>query len=462
MWLLALLLASCTLTTAATANKCGFPPPHAVASLQNGDALALRADWVAPCGRLTANKHRLLHATANGAALLDARQLLTPRRFDLGAKLAYARARLAGRRGKYALTLYGASVRALNGFAEHDPPQRAKGSLLEFALAFDSVLGIAEAGWLNATAFVPVSADDAAAPAGGEGGEEGFVGVSIVDGAHRTAAAAALGRPLPVLRLARGHAASFDFRWFRQRGLSERYAQASAVEWLRWRPQARLLLLWPAGDSAHLPGSGGGAKDARKWMSHAKALAEVATHGAIYYEGTVEVDAAADGPLLLMATLYRGEEWLGDAAGGWAGAANKRHSCFPRPQGRAGEISTPMQSVRVVVFEGDALKAKLAVRALYEKEGAVSDSHSVAHSTDTAAETAEVATLLLSESGRQFVNRVQLAGLGGGGMWDRAATQLTDTLKVIMLICCCMCCCSASAHAAACATAVLQLRSSCC
>ena len=137
-------------------------------------------------------------------------ELLTPRRFDVVAKLVYARARLQGRGKDWATEAYREHLRVWSGFVERDGS--GKDTFDKFQDAFDTVIDtIASRGFDAAVSVLPI---------GLSGG--------LIDGSHRAAACIATQQDAWAVDLAHD-GGDYSAEHFRTMGLSEDYLDAMAV-----------------------------------------------------------------------------------------------------------------------------------------------------------------------------------------------------------------------------------------
>jgi len=287
---------------------------------------------------------------------LPAADLLRPQRFDLLAKYLYAKHQSPGEVCNWQRRLYLDHIQVFNGFVESDGSD--KFGKAGFMAAYDSILtSIAQHGFDSDAGLLPISRD----------------GV-LLDGAHRATASLYQGCKVACARFDEA-APSYDYRWFRERGLPEHWLDAMASELCRLKPNTFIVLVYP-----------------RAQGRDAELQALVETHGSLWYAKQVKLHGP--GPVNLVRQVYADEPWVGSWRNGFAGAGNKAGWGF---HGDA--------PLRVFVVESDPdhmLALKQAVRELYQVEN-----HSI-HINDTHAETLQLAGLLLNTNSIHFMNRCNL------------------------------------------------------
>lgn len=323
------------------------PEPVALTDARRAGALARLNPHLLTC--IPAERARAL-------ATIDAERLFQPQRFDLAAKVIYARDRLAGGTGDWPRRLYLAHVQAFNGGREGDGA--GKEGAAAFLAAFDAVIdSVRDGGFDPDVSLVPV---------GGNG--------LLIDGAHRVAAAVACSQPVSCV-LFDWESKAYDWEFFAARGLPTPCLDAMAVEFCRQREDAFIAILFPA---------------AARRAADARAI--LAGHGRIFYEKEIPLNER--GTIALTRQVYRDEPWLGTWSDRFAGARGKAQGCFPGTG-----------PVRVIAFQADDLaavrRAKTEIRQLCRVEN-----HSV-HINDNHAEAVRLARLFFNDNSIHFLNTAQ-------------------------------------------------------
>ena len=145
---------------------------------------------------------------------VDAISLLTAERFDLPAKVLYARAVHEGYGLHWARRVYEDHLRVFNGIMEDDGS--GKDSLASFERVFCELIETFEKNEFDdKRSLVPINKDSV-----------------LLDGAHRAAACLVCEQPLTVARFDT-NGPVYDWRFFGRRGLSTEAADSMAVEYCR-------------------------------------------------------------------------------------------------------------------------------------------------------------------------------------------------------------------------------------
>ena len=281
----------------------------------------------------------------------EMRPVLTPNRLDLAIKLFYLSDRI-GRGSRFAGELYDVHLRAFSLGTFREPGNLNKTNLADFHRGFDDILSsLATTGFDARKSLVPVATDG-----------------SIVNGAHRTACAIHLGKPIRVLHTGLDPV-RYDADFFRARGLGDDLIEAAVVNYVENAPDAAVALVWPAADGYD---------------------EEIeAALGPLVYRKAISLNSA--GGHTLLSQVYAHEPWLGDPARNYPGIRGKWERCFA--SGRA---------LRVFVFENTPERSPVATKAcIRDHFGIGKDS---IHITDTHGEAVALARILLNERSVHFLN----------------------------------------------------------
>lgn len=287
----------------------------------------------------------------------NALSLITPQRFDLMAKVIYARYRTLGLKTKYHEQLYRTHIKVFNNGLEE-----AKRNVDDFVRVFDQLIDSIQRDGFKASGVVPVGN-----------------GNVCINGAHRISTCTVLGVPIHVLRQPK-KADVYDATWFLRRkkflstGLPGHYADRMALEYCRLKPEVRIITVYPRADPA-LDGK------LRQLLGAA---------GYVQYE--TQFTLKGPGLCNLIKELYHGEKWVGSEKNGWSGAKAKEKQCQgPHP-------------VRVFVFHpNDA--SDVAMKALKERLRAIwKIDKSSLHINDTPVETRRIASCVLNSNSIHYLN----------------------------------------------------------
>ncbi|MEZ5528805.1 MAG: hypothetical protein R3E57_02500 [Porticoccaceae bacterium] len=274
---------------------------------------------------------------------------LTSDRLDLVPKIIYAKWFLHGVDTSYAERLYLAHIETINGFVEAD----GTGKIGEeaFIQAFNRLISEISQNGLSKRYPVPVS------------------GTAILDGAHRTAIAIALGLDLPTVEL------SYPPHHIGYKELSFGAIDSAQLdhivfEYCLLKPSTRMVFIWPSAE--------GNRDEVERIFEN---------YCQIVYRK--EIDLSKNGQSNIVRLAYSKEAWLGTIGDGFIGAQNKADWCF----GRRGPVI-----LYVIEPYDDLVSMKEEVRALFNI-----GKHSI-HVNDSYQETVELAQHLLNANGLTFIN----------------------------------------------------------
>jgi len=224
---------------------------------------------------------------------IDAKQLLTPYRFDVAVKYMYAKSIVEGFKTDYFKDAYKEHLKVWNGFKEYDNPNKT--TFEAFDNEFKSIIKSIENKGFDATVSkVPIQDSK-----------------YILNGAHRVAAAMALNKQVVCKQGVDGNDGQMYCGWpmFQKLGLSHVYADQAAIEYAKLKPNTFIATLFPAAK-----GNGQLAVDVLN------------KHGKVVYYKSVKL--IKNGPLNLMAEFYENEAWAGGPHNNYAGYREKANLCF--------------------------------------------------------------------------------------------------------------------------------------
>lgn len=283
---------------------------------------------------------------------VKARSLLNVHRFDLFAKLFYARNRVENK--AWALDVYLKHIRAFNPDGR-EPGRDDKTSFDDFVETYDRLLDYFEANEFDSTqSIIPATTD----------------GI-ILDGAHRVAALAYYDKEVTIAVFEGVEPkGDFDYRYFKTRGLPQHISDIIAKEILYWIPNCLVSCMWPRMGN-----------DSQKEL--AKTMLE--TYSKPFYEKSFDVSLTELSKFI--AKVYRKQQWVGTVVDNFAGARDKAFNCYAK--GNALDLlfftsSKPLE---------ETLLLKDQIRAQYPF-----DKHSI-HITDNSEETEDIAYYSLTPEG---------------------------------------------------------------
>lgn len=288
---------------------------------------------------------------------IDAKELLCPDRLDLAAKIAYIETREKGRDMSFARELYQKHIEAFSEGYYTEPGDENKDSLERFFSVFDELIdNYKENGFDSDKSLVPIGRDNI-----------------ILDGAHRTACAIYFGGKISVISFPQFEVC-FDYRYFRDRRLSEEMLEYMAVVYSRYASKPLYLAcLWPVSPVE----------------KRSQAIEMIAAQHGIVYDTSVMLKK--NGLRNFMIQIYQYQDWIGTSDNHFAGVMGKVDACF-----------APNTSTETILFEGgaleDVLQMKDCIRAVF-----MLDKHAV-HISDSNEETKLMASLLFNANSRHALN----------------------------------------------------------
>ena len=205
---------------------------------------------------------------------VDARLLLHPTRFDLFAKLYYVRNRMDNK--AEAVKVYKEHIKAFNPDLK-EPGREDKTGYDDFLMAFEALIETFSRTDFDASqSLVPIT-------------EDGI----ILDGAHRVSALAYCNKKVNVA-ICKGVVpkANFDYRYFKDRGLSWDTMDIIAHEMLQWLPDIYVACLWP------------------KMSDQSQAFAWIEETFGIVYERKVKVNYPSFRKLIKK--VYENQPWVNE------------------------------------------------------------------------------------------------------------------------------------------------------
>ncbi|TFL16370.1 hypothetical protein [Jannaschia formosa] len=297
----------------------------------------------------------LLRRMAAGPADLGVHRIspgLSWNRLDLAIKRAFLES-LDSRPSEAAGRRYDAHIEAFSLGEMREPGSEGKAGAEAFRACFKEILRSFEAeGFDPKRSLVPLASDG-----------------TILNGAHRTAAAMHLGSEIVGVKTGL-EPCVYDYRYFRARGMSDADLDAAVTDYVRFSPNAAIALLWPAAEGREAEVEG--------------------VLGPLVYRKKLALTPR--GARNLMSQVYADEPWLGPADQDHPGIDRKMLPCFAGAGG-----------LRVLVIdlppERDRVALKDEVRGLFGV-----GKHSI-HITDDHAEALDLARLLLSPNGVHMLNQ---------------------------------------------------------
>ena len=282
-----------------------------------------------------------------------ARDLVTPNRFDVCAKHAYARLREIAPALRWGRLVYEKHILALNQAVEGDGE---KIGIDRFFASFDAVLdSIKSRGFDNSQSAVPIDGR--------------FV---LAGGAHRAAACLLYGAN-PVI--SRVPCADFRLTWgfFAKRGLEQDVLDYMALEYCRLRDDCLLAVVYPCA-VAQIEAIESILAEKCKIVCRKKILA-----------------TGRYAPQNIIRQIYPNASWLGRAKDGFKGASEKARVCFAGPR-----------YFYALLLQAESLADAAATKEKARAKAGLSN-HSL-HITDDHTETVAIARMFFNANSIFFFN----------------------------------------------------------
>lgn len=313
-----------------------------------------------PYSLLTENfieKYHITDQTECVVCDVDAKELLTPDRIDLAAKLAYIEARESGHGLSFAKELYDKHIEAFSMGYYTEPGNSEKNSLQKYYDVFDALIDdFKRNGFDETKSLIPVGKNNI-----------------ILDGAHRTACGIYFGKQVKIIRFPE-LSVCFNYEYFRTRKLNDELLKQLTMVYARYTARPLYCAcLWPASDLSGRMSAINMIADAYKIVLKA------------------DIQLSWQGLRNLMIQIYGNQAWIGTPMNHFSGVKGKADACF-----------RPNVSTTVVVFEGrtleDTLLLKDCIREIF-KIG----KHSI-HMSDDREEALLMIQLLLNENSVYALN----------------------------------------------------------
>lgn len=301
---------------------------------------------------------------------VKARSLLSPKRFDLFAKLYYA-ANISTNR-EYALKVYTEHIKAFNPDGK-EPGRDDKNGVGDFIEAFNSLIEhFSTAEFDESVSIIPVDRN----------------GI-ILDGAHRVAALALYDKDVVIAQFDDVVAkAKFDYNYFKDRGLSWEICDVIALEMMHWLHNTHVACLWP------------------KMSADEKRIAvnEIGNHHTIAYHKDVKLTLQA--LVHFVKSIYGEQPWTKSQAA----VEDKALRCFG-----GNEI------VSFVFFTADEDLADL-IKEKEQLRDIFGDGKDSLHITDNSTETKQIAGLVLDRSSLMQWNQAER------GIYNRVKQKVDERI----------------------------------
>ncbi len=280
--------------------------------------------------------------------------LLNCQRFDLTAKYIYIKFRELNLDSDWGCKLYCEHIRVFNNFYEGD--NSGKIGKESFLSTFNELIdSIRQDGFKKDISIIPVGKNNL-----------------IIDGSHRLAACLYNRKKITSLVLDNINPNIYDYSFFINRGLEEKWTDAMAFEYCQLKTNIYIAVIFPSA------------------IGKDKEIQEVLKkYSNIVYKKNINLNQL--GSVNFIKQIYSNESWLGNWENNFAGAFYKAKECF--------KYQYPL---RLFLLESENLEniviAKNEIRNLFGI-----GNHSI-HINDTHEETIKLSQILLNNNSIHFLN----------------------------------------------------------
>ena len=285
---------------------------------------------------------------------------LDGRRFDIMAKVIFAHSLLQGSRSLWGSRVYVAHLMTFNNCTETEGGRPVKQGCPAFIESFTSLVQSVCAQGFTQESLVPILVDQN----------------SILNGAHRVAAAHACGKNLNTVQLHGTTSTRQDYpaAVFGSLGLPTKYMDAMAIQLVKSRSDVFVCVLFPIAE--------------RHWAAMQRAMKR---QGKVLY--VRDIVLSGNGPAILIYQLYINDPWIGDQSNAYAGVRGAARQRFPPG------VSS---HVKVLILQMDSLESMQQAKAEARQVSGLGNP--AIHATDTPTEATHLAESVLNKNGVQFLN----------------------------------------------------------
>ena len=292
---------------------------------------------------------------------VNARELLTTNRIDLMAKYIYVEAYVKNKNINWAKEIYCKHIEAFSGGGFHEPGNELKNSIDKYLSTFNELIdSILSNGIDENISQIPISKD-------------GY----ILDGAHRTAICAYLGKEVPIY-LSEG-SGIYNYDFFKNMLLEQKYLDAMVTKFVEINgSNLFFFIIWPSA------------------YKNTKCL-DVADKIIAQYDvlAKKDVEINYNGLRNFMIQAYQGFEWCGNESNHYSGVEGKVAPCYDK-----------CEKARTYILKfsnkDEVIHLKEKIRKIFNL-----GNHSI-HSSDNYKETLLMTHLLYNENSIDLLNNGKL------------------------------------------------------
>lgn len=293
---------------------------------------------------------KAVEESAYFVADMQARELLSNKRFDIYAKLVYIDHKVKRVDMKYALDIYKRHLEVITGYTFIEYGQPDKNSFAKYVECFDHLIDVFQREEYDPSlSLIPVDKNNIP-----------------IDGSHRVSCAVYFNQKVKVVKFENYESPDYSCHWFNEHYLLETTQNAISLEFCNWHSDIYMACLWPTAfmmkQLRH---------EAVRLMEHSVRIVS-----------SCRIDLGQNGLRNFLIQVYGFMPWTGTVANHFSGIYSKLN-----------EISSANNStVEFFLFQADdldkVLEMKEQIRNLFKLDkGAV-------HITDNAEETRQIARLI--------------------------------------------------------------------
>lgn len=285
--------------------------------------------------------------------IYDPLSLLNTKRFDICAKVLYAKYKVNNINCNFAERVYLRHIELWNGFFEAQPLKKSSD---DFIISFDHLLtNISHDGFTEPEInYVPIKNS------------------SVYNGAHRVAASIVYNVPVHAKEDSTNGCEVADYNYFNSLGLEQQFSDEMVLEFIRRKKNSFTISIFSS--------------DKKQQNDIIRIISEYSD--ILCFK---DVELTELGKKNYIISLYLGEKWLGDHTNSFSGASGKYSSCFRNSNKMRVYVVTTNQPERLI-------ECKQKIRSLYNEAN-----HSV-HINDTYKETWRISSLIFNQNSLNFIN----------------------------------------------------------
>lgn len=282
---------------------------------------------------------------------VNSRELLSPNRFDIYAKLLYIDHKVKGVDMSYAMSVYKKHIEVITGYSFTENGQPDKNTFDKFVECFDRLIETFQSsGFDPSLSLIPVDADNLP-----------------MDGSHRVSCAAYFNQVVRVIKFVDYKSFLYTSKWFGENHLFENELRAISLEACNWHSNLYMACLWPR------------AYEQKEKRQQALSVMEES----VRIVSRSQINLGKNGLRNLLIQVYGFMPWIGNVWNHFEGIYHKLNEIC---------LSASDTTVEFILFQGKGLESVLdlkeRIRTIFNQgKGSI-------HITDNMEETRQIACLI--------------------------------------------------------------------